>query len=108
MAKMPELKRCYERWHKDGLEVVGVSLDRDANTVRKVCTANGLSWPQVLAPADETARALWQAAAGIESIPRILLIDPQGRLRADTPGKLEEEIAKLLGDAKSAPPPAKP
>src|SRR5207248_7770683 len=28
MALMPELKTLYEKWHKHGLEIVGVSLDR--------------------------------------------------------------------------------
>ena len=55
MALMPELKRCYERWRNDGLEIVGVSLDRDADQVRKVCKEQGLTWPQVLVPADENA-----------------------------------------------------
>jgi RNA polymerase sigma factor (sigma-70 family) len=96
MAKMAELKRLYERWHEEGLEILGVSLDRDAATVRKVCKEQGLGWPQVLAPADGKGRVLWEQAAGIEAIPRVFLLDREGRLQADTPGNLEEAIGKLL------------
>jgi RNA polymerase sigma factor (sigma-70 family) len=96
MALLPDLKRCYERWHKDGLEVVGVSLDEDADTVRKVCERHGIPWPQVLAAAGEKDRRLWQEATGIETIPRVLVIGRDGVLRADTAADLEDEIAKLV------------
>ena len=29
MAKLPELNELYKKWHKDGLEVIGVNLDHD-------------------------------------------------------------------------------
>jgi uncharacterized protein (TIGR03067 family) len=108
LALMPELKRCYERWRKDGLEIVGVSLDQHADNVRKVCKDQGLTWPQVLVPTEEKARALWQASAGIESIPRVLVLDREGRLHADTSSQVEEVIAKLFTAAKPAPTLGKP
>jgi hypothetical protein len=44
---------------------------------------------------DERIQELWLKAAGIDSIPRVLLIDHEGILR-DPPGTLEEKVAKLL------------
>jgi hypothetical protein len=66
-----------------------------------------MTWPQVLVPEDESKRTLWQKASGITNIPRVLLVDQQGILQADSSDKLEDKIAKLL---KSSPeePPVKP
>src|SRR5262245_16708506 len=97
MAKMPELKKLYEQHRKDGLEIVGVCFDRDADKARKTVTSKGLDWPQVLVPADEKIRDLWEEATGIEALPRLLLLDHSGVLRADCgPGEIKDQIAKLL------------
>jgi hypothetical protein len=90
------LKRQYEKWHKDGLEIIGINLDSDVDVLRTICKKQELSWPQVLAPTEAQAREIWQQAAGLESLPRILLIDREGKLRADTPANLEAEIDRLM------------
>jgi RNA polymerase sigma factor (sigma-70 family) len=102
MALLPEVKSVYENHHKDGLEVIGVSWDNQPETVTKTCKRLALDWPQVVAPSDEKKRTIWDAASGIHGIPRLLLIDRDGVLRADFHGNLEEEVKKLL----SAPKPA--
>jgi thiol-disulfide isomerase/thioredoxin len=103
MALLPELKGLYEKWHQQGLEIVGVSLDRDVEVVQKICKSNGLTWPQVIVPNDEKVRALWQEASGISGIPRVLVLDQRGILRADSADKLEETIAKLLTNSRDKP-----
>lgn len=100
LAKMPKLKRLYEKSHGDGLEIIGISLDNDLAKVEQICKAQGMTWPQVQAPTESQARETWRQTIGLESIPRILLIDRNGKLRADTPANLEEEIVKLLGEGK--------
>jgi peroxiredoxin len=85
MALMPELKALYEKWHQQGLEIVGISLDRDVEAMQKVCKSKSLTWPQVIVPDDEKVRALWQEASGISGIPRVLLLDQRGIL---SPGGL--------------------
>jgi RNA polymerase sigma factor (sigma-70 family) len=100
LALVPELKRCYEKGHKDGLEIIGVCLD-DAETARKVSKSHGMTWPQVMAPpATNEAGELWRTAMGLQGIPRVLVIDREGILRADNPAKVEEEIARLLEASK--------
>jgi thiol-disulfide isomerase/thioredoxin len=97
MKKMPVLKRLYEKYHKEGFEIIGVSFDNDAKTLEKACQSHGLKWPQSLVPADESTRALWYEAAGMGSVPRLLLIDRNGILRADcSPHELEAQIVKLM------------
>jgi thiol-disulfide isomerase/thioredoxin len=95
MALMPELKALYAKWHGRGLEIIGISLDRDVETMRKTCKSQDLTWPQVYVPEDERIRELWHEASGIRSIPRLLLMDRDGILH-DPSGRLEEEVAKLL------------
>jgi RNA polymerase sigma factor (sigma-70 family) len=108
MEKMPNLRSLYEKRHREGFEILGVSFDLDAAKVKRVCKEQGLTWPQVLVPADEKRRALWRDAADLAIIPRLLLIDREGILRADCgPDQLEEEIARLL-DRPAETPPRKP
>jgi thiol-disulfide isomerase/thioredoxin len=104
MALVPELKRLYKQWHKDGLEIIGVSLDQHLENVRNASKEHGMSWPQVLVPVERKARQLWQEAAGIESIPRVLVIDRAGVLRFDGSDRLEEAITQLLRTPKQKPP----
>jgi hypothetical protein len=57
----------------------------------------------VIVPIDEKVRALWQEASGIAGIPRVLLLDQRGILRADSADKLEERIAKLFAISPDSP-----
>jgi RNA polymerase sigma factor (sigma-70 family) len=77
------LKQLYEKHHKDGLEIIGVCLDADAETVKKVCAEKGLTWPQVVVPVkDEKTRQSWIEATGLrEGVTRCL--DRKGVCRGD-------------------------
>jgi RNA polymerase sigma factor (sigma-70 family) len=97
MKKMPKLKQLYEKRHKDGFEIIGVSWDPDAETVQQECARKGLPWPQVLVPNDVKTRELWYEASEMTGVGRLLIIDRKGILRADCgPHQLEEEITKVL------------
>src|SRR5262249_31208249 len=97
MEKMPKLKALYEKYHKDGLEIIGISLDLDAETVRKACASNRLTWPQVLVPVEEEPRDVWYKASEMRGIPRLLVIDRNGVLRADCwPDQLEAKLSALF------------
>jgi thiol-disulfide isomerase/thioredoxin len=97
LEMMPKLKAIYEKHLKDGLEIIGVSLDQDAEAAQKTCRLQGMTWPQVLVPVDEKTRDLWYKAAGLSGIPRLLLIDRDGILHTDFKyEQLEDDIAKLL------------
>jgi len=96
VALLPELKDHYEKWHKDGLEIIGITLDQKPETAQKLCEKRGYAWPQVWVPNDESTRELWAKSAGISSIPRVFLIDREGILRVEETANLEKHIAKLL------------
>jgi RNA polymerase sigma factor (sigma-70 family) len=93
---LSQLEAHYKKRHKDGLEIIGINLDDKAETGQKICTSLGLTYPQVWIPSDTKTRELWQQASGISSVPRLLLIDRDGILRADGRDELEEQIAKHL------------
>lgn len=69
-----ELQRKYE---KDGLMIVGVSLDQAGpDVVKQFAQKSGINYPLVMG--DETVVA---AFGGVEAIPTTFLIDREGRVR---------------------------
>jgi RNA polymerase sigma factor (sigma-70 family) len=93
------IKKLYEKYHKDGLEIIGICLDRDAEAVKKYAADHGLTWPQVFVPApDEKTRQLWIEATGLhENLTRC--IDRKGIFVGDAGGNPHhlQEIGMLTG-----------
>ncbi|BEG99867.1 TlpA disulfide reductase family protein [Bacteroides sedimenti] len=49
LKEMPKMKEIYKKYRDKGLNIIGVSLDRDRNSWSKAVQKNGLNiWPQVL------------------------------------------------------------
>ena len=46
-AEMPHVKTAYEKFHNQGFEIVGVSLDNNAEAWKKAIDQLKLSWPQM-------------------------------------------------------------
>jgi len=99
LAEMPDLKRLSEARRADGLELVGVCFDRDAAKGKRAVERLGMTWPQVFAPGDEATRDLWVDGSEIKTLPRLLLIDRGGILRAvcTSPRELAIQLEDLLG-----------
>jgi thiol-disulfide isomerase/thioredoxin len=104
LREMPQIKKVYEKWHDKGLEVIGLSLDKDPKAAAAAAIKHALSWPLVVVPAGEVARDLWIQATRIESIPRLLVVDQKGVLCADLSSArdLEKIIAGLLEESRLA------
>ncbi len=95
---MPKMKELYSKWHPQDLEIVSVNLDLDEPTMTKAVKSLSLPWPQIMAPGEPSVRKLWHKATGISSIPRCLIVDRQGILRADcSPKELEQELTRIIG-----------
>ena len=101
MAKMPDLKKLYDRRHRDGLEVIGVNFDRDHATASRCVKTLALPWPEIFVPVDDRTRDLWVEGTGIAGLPRLFLVDRDGIFRWDgtSPMETEERIAALLDQA---------
>jgi hypothetical protein len=91
---LPQLEALYKKWHKEGLEIIGINFDAKAETGQKCCKDVGITYPQVWVPSDEKTRQLWEVG-------RFFLVDRDGILRADTTSELETKIADLLKDRRS-------
>ena len=74
-AELPNLTEVYKKFHKDGFEVLGVSLDQpnSGSKLESFTKDNDMPWPQIY------DGKYWQAEVAkkyeIESIPRAFLVD---------------------------------
>jgi thiol-disulfide isomerase/thioredoxin len=100
VAELPTVRRVYERHHKDGFQIVGVSLDSDRERLEQFIKQKEILWPQIFF--DEPGKQGWQNPLarkyGIQAIPMSFLLDPEGRVfAADLRGpELETAVTKLL------------
>ena len=97
-ALMPELKRVYAEYHDKGLEIVGVSFDKDKNAWIKCTKQMDLPWVHL------SDLKCWECEVGlvygVNGIPFTLLIDRNGIIQGcNLHGKklrtaIEEILAK--------------
>lgn len=99
MEAVPELKRLARDHAEDGLVIVGVDFDEQAEPAIDVARRREMAWPQVHAASTAAGYDgdLWADLTDITTIPRILLIDRGGVLRDDFyPHDIEARVAPLL------------
>jgi thiol-disulfide isomerase/thioredoxin len=102
LAELPRVKKAYLEHHVKGLEILGVSCDRDAEDLKGFLAKNkDMPWPQLFDVKENPAQQ-WNPLAkqwGISSIPTMFLIDRKGVLHSvDARKDFEEEIPKLLAE----------
>jgi peroxiredoxin len=73
--EMPAMERLYRRLHPRGFEMLAVSVDEDSGAVRAFREKMGITFPLLMDPSQEVARA-YQTMG----FPESLLIDPEGRV----------------------------
>jgi len=95
-VELPNVLATYEKHHKKGFEILGISLDQDAVAMKQFMANNKMTWPQYF------DGLLWQnklaVRYGVNSIPATYLLDAQGKIIArDLRGDdLEKAVAKAL------------
>ena len=93
---LPDLIKLYNAKHKaDGLEIIGVNLDNDRETLDAFLKANPTPWPQVFEPGGMDGRLADEY--GIISLPTMILVDPQGKVinrNIRTAAELERQLEK--------------
>ncbi len=104
IGEAPNVDAAYEKYHDQGFEIVGISLDSEKDALAKYLKKEKVPWPQFFD--GNQWKNKFAVQFGINSIPAMWLIDKQGNLRyIDARGKLDTLIPKLLKeDANSAPP----
>jgi peroxiredoxin len=97
VAETPNLKAAYDAFGQDArLVMISLSLDKDAAAPRKFVQTRNLGWLQVFL--DENSKARVLASYGVNFIPSIFLIGPDGKILATQlrGEKIKEAIAQAL------------
>jgi peroxiredoxin len=96
-AELPNVLATYDKHHKNGFEIIGISLDQDENKLKSFTTENKMTWVQFF-----DGKGWGNKLAGkygVMSIPATYLLDRNGIIIAkDLRGDdLEAAVAKALG-----------
>jgi peroxiredoxin len=103
VAEMPNVRAVYDKYHGQGFDVLGVSLDEDADAVREFLKQHKHPWRQVLnKPGDDGDITI---KYGVDAIPATFLLDGSGNIqRIDLRGEDLEPAVKALIDKKPVKP----
>ncbi len=102
-AEMPGIEKLYQRYHSQGLEIVGVPLSDTAAAVRPYLKANPkAAWPEMF---DKGAgNAALAQKLGVSAFPAQCVIDRRGVLRYTVVGasqrQLSGDMRKLTADVR--------
>lgn len=98
MGEVPYLKAAYERYHDEGFEIFGVSLDSDRNAWTDAVERQEMEWIHVSELNGFDTRAVRDYA--VQGIPSNFLIDGEGRIVASNlrGEALLEKLAELLDE----------
>lgn len=93
--EMPNVKAAYEKFHAQGFDIIGVSLDSKAEDWKKAIADLGITWPQI------SDLKGWEcegaATYGVRSIPATVLIKDGVIVARDVRGnKIAEQVEELL------------
>ena len=79
----PEVVRLYEKYHKNGVEFIGISMDTDLEAWKKAIVQFAIKYPQVseLKKFKDTDIS---KAYGVKWIPSIVVVGPDGQVKLST------------------------
>jgi thiol-disulfide isomerase/thioredoxin len=102
IAELPKVKKAYADYHDKGLEVLGISNDYAADDLKNFLAKDtSMPWPQLFDAAAGQQQE-WHPLSqthGIDSIPRMFLIDKKGIVRTvEARQNYNEMIPKLLAE----------
>jgi thiol-disulfide isomerase/thioredoxin len=103
VAEMPNVKQNYEKYNKQGFEVLGISLDEDRQALEDFVKTNELPWSTLFSD-DPTQNQKLADKYGVTGIPALFLVGPDGNVvTLKARGEdLGEQLEKLLGNKKKA------
>ena len=97
VAALPEVKETYAKYHPKGFEILGISLDKEKETLEKFLGDEKMTWPQNFEGTGWDSSLVRKFE--IEGIPTMWLVDKKGRLRSLV-GRVElaSKVEKLLAE----------
>jgi peroxiredoxin len=94
-GEVPNVVAAYQKYHAQGFEIIGISLDQSKDSLDQFTKSNGMVWPQYFDGLGWNNMIGQQN--GINSIPAMWLIDKQGNLvTKDGREDLAGQVGKLL------------
>ncbi len=78
MEEMPNVIATYKKYHDQGFEIVGVSLDKDKDTLTTLLKDKGMTWPQYFDGLFWDNKLAVQY--GVHAIPANYLLDGTGKI----------------------------
>lgn len=98
IEEIPNVRAAYERFNKEGFEIVGVSFDTDRQRLDDIVKRESIKWPQYFDGAGRDAAP--GKAFGIQHWPSMWLLDRNGVIRHISAGAgLERKITALLKES---------
>ena len=100
VEEIPKMKELYSKFHDQGVEFIGVSLDKPEeqgglDQLKVFVKEKGISWPQYYQ--GKGWESEFSTSWGIDAIPAVFLIDPAGKLYSlDARKKLDVLIPELV------------
>ena len=84
VAELPNVIENYKKFHDQGLEIIGVSLDQDAEAVTKFVEENEVPWKTLFSSDPESNGWKHPMAVkfGIRAIPTMILVGKDGKIVA--------------------------
>ena len=96
-AEIPHLKKVEEKYHGKNIEFVSISVDVDKDHEKWKKMVNNKELGGIQLFADKNWNSDFIKAFGIDSIPRFLLIDPNGKvIKADAARPSSPQLTELL------------
>ena len=94
-GEVPNVVAAYTKYHDQGFEIIGISLDQDRNTLKAFTKEHGMVWPQYFDGQGWDNRI--SKGFGINSIPAMWLVGKDGKLitknaREDLAGQVEKAL----------------
>jgi thiol-disulfide isomerase/thioredoxin len=100
VAELPKMKDLYAKYHGQGVEFIGVSLDQSEEhgglkRLKEFVKEKEIPWPQYYQGNGWDSK--FSMSCGINAIPAVFIIDTEGKVYStEARGKLETMIPKLL------------
>lgn len=92
VAEMPNVKATYAKYHAQGFDVLGISLDLEPKALSDFIKAQKIAWPQVY---DTASKGKIANLYGVRAIPFAILIGRDGKIAAvDVRGEALESAVK--------------
>jgi peroxiredoxin len=110
LAEIPRVQKQYAKYQAKGLEVIGISIDEDADSLEKFLKRAELPWPIIHDNHQDPLQRL-QMKYGISQLPTVLLLNKEGTVVSLAARGAElERLMQMLFEAPTpaAPPPPPP